>query len=114
MAKQLRWSKELVKFPKENLPRQAYQVSEALLEKGATKPGRKKSNRWGFKVSTREDLWNWVNMADLFRIKGVAQVNLLTFKGRQEVRYRDRNYGTRMAGELTCSFGKTQEEKRLG
>lgn len=82
---------------------------DALLEKGATKAGRKSIAE----VSNIDEgkILDWVNMADLFRIKGVASqfAELLKAAGVDTVK----ELRTRNAENLHAALIKTQEEKGL-
>lgn len=82
---------------------------EGLLEAGATKAGRKKlAEASGVDESK---ILTWVNMADLFRIKGVGSqfAELLKATGVDTVKeLRNRN-----AANLHEALTKTQEEKGL-
>jgi len=82
---------------------------EGLLEKGASKSGRKSSAE----ASGIDEgkILDWVNMADLFRIKGVASqfAELLKAAGVDTVKeLRNRN-----AENLHAALKKTQEEKGI-
>lgn len=82
---------------------------EALLEKGATRSGRKSiADESGIDESK---ILDWVNMADLFRIKGVASqfAELLKASGVDTVKeLRNRN-----AENLHAKLIEVQEEKKL-
>jgi predicted flap endonuclease-1-like 5' DNA nuclease len=82
---------------------------EGLLEKGASKSGRKSiAEASGIDEGK---ILDWVNMADLFRIKGVASqfAELLKAAGVDTVKeLRNRN-----AENLHAALTKTQEEKGL-
>ncbi|TFV97637.1 DUF4332 domain-containing protein [Algoriphagus kandeliae] len=82
---------------------------EGLLEKGATKSGRQKlAEATGLDAS---QILKWVNMADLFRINGIASqfAELLKAAGVDTVKeLRNRN-----AENLHAALVKTQEEKGL-
>lgn len=82
---------------------------EGLLEKGATKAGRKAlAEASGIDEGK---ILDWVNMADLFRINGVAGqfAELLKAAGVDTVKeLRNRN-----AENLHAALTKTQEEKGL-
>lgn len=82
---------------------------EGLLEKGATKSGRKSiAEASGIDEGK---ILDWVNMADLFRINGVASqfAELLKAAGVDTVKeLRNRN-----AENLHAALTKTQEEKGL-
>ncbi|WP_297337740.1 DUF4332 domain-containing protein [Algoriphagus sp.] len=82
---------------------------EGLLEKGASKAGRK-----SIAESSGIDegkILDWVNMADLFRINGVASqfAELLKAAGVDTVK----ELRTRNAENLHAALVKTQEEKGL-
>ncbi|MFT5771723.1 MAG: putative flap endonuclease-1-like 5' DNA nuclease [Algoriphagus sp.] len=82
---------------------------DALLEKGATKPERKSiAEASGIDEGK---ILDWVNMADLFRIKGVASqfAELLKAAGVDTVK----ELRTRNAENLYAALVKTQEEKGL-
>lgn len=82
---------------------------EGLLEKGATKSGRKAIAE-ASGIDERKIL-DWVNMADLFRINGVASqfAELLKATGVDTVKeLRNRN-----AENLHAALTKTQAEKGL-
>jgi predicted flap endonuclease-1-like 5' DNA nuclease len=82
---------------------------EGLLEKGATKSGRKTiADASGISESK---ILDWVNMADLFRINGIASqfAELLKGAGVDTVKeLRNRN-----ADNLHAALVKTQDEKGL-
>jgi predicted flap endonuclease-1-like 5' DNA nuclease len=82
---------------------------EGLLEKGATKSGRKAiADASGI---SEGKILDWVNMADLFRISGIASQfgELLKAAGVDTVKeLRNRN-----AENLHAALVKTQEEKGL-
>ena len=82
---------------------------EGLLEAGASKAGRKKlAEASGIDESK---ILTWVNMADLFRINGIASqfAELLKAAGVDTVKeLRNRN-----AENLHAALTKTQEEKGL-
>lgn len=82
---------------------------ESLLEKGATKSGRKKiAEESGIDEGK---ILDWVNMADLFRIKGVASqfAELLKASGVDTVKeLRNRN-----AENLHAKLVEVQEEKKI-
>ncbi len=82
---------------------------EGLLEKGATKAGRK-SIAEGSGIDEGKIL-DWVNMADLFRINGVASqfAELLKAAGVDTVK----ELRTRNPENLHAALTKTQEEKGL-
>lgn len=82
---------------------------EGLLEKGCTKAGRKAiANDSGLDESK---ILNWVNMADLFRIKGIGSqfAELLKASGVDTVKeLRNRN-----AANLHAKLAEVQEEKKI-
>jgi predicted flap endonuclease-1-like 5' DNA nuclease len=82
---------------------------EGLLEKGASKSGRKAiAEASGISESK---ILDWVNMADLFRINGVASqfAELLKAAGVDTVK----ELRTRNPENLHAALTKTQEEKGL-
>lgn len=82
---------------------------EKLLEKGCTKAGRKELA--GITELNESKILTWVNMADLFRIKGVAGqfAELLKATGVDTVKeLRNRN-----AANLHEALVKTQAEKNI-
>ncbi len=82
---------------------------EGLLEKGATRAGRKAIAEASGIDEGR--ILDWVNMADLFRIKGVASqfAELLKAAGVDTVK----ELRTRNPENLHAALTKTQEEKGL-
>lgn len=82
---------------------------EGLLEKGCTKAGRKTiASDSGIDESK---ILNWVNMADLFRIKGIGSqfAELLKASGVDTVKeLRNRN-----AANLHAKLVEVQEEKKI-
>lgn len=82
---------------------------EGLLEKGATRSGRKAIAEASGIDEGR--ILDWVNMADLFRINGVASqfAELLKAAGVDTVK----ELRTRNAENLHVALTKTQEEKGL-
>ncbi len=82
---------------------------EGLLETGATRAGRKKlADETGL---SEKKILEWVNMADLFRIKGVASqfAELLKASGVDTVKeLRNRN-----AENLYAKLVEVQEEKKI-
>ena len=82
---------------------------EGLLEKGATKAGRKAIAE-GSGIDEGKIL-DWVNMADLFRINGIGSqfAELLKAAGVDTVK----ELRTRNAENLHAALTKTQEEKGL-
>ncbi|MEB2774266.1 DUF4332 domain-containing protein [Algoriphagus sp. D3-2-R+10] len=94
---------------KEKLSTAGISTVEGLLEKGASKAGRKAiANASGLDESK---ILVWVNMADLFRINGVASqfAELLKAAGVDTVK----ELRTRNAENLYTALVKTQEEKGL-
>ena len=94
---------------KEKLAAAGISTVEGLLEKGASKPGRKAiAEASGLDESK---ILVWVNMADLFRINGVASqfAELLKAAGVDTVK----ELRTRNAENLHAALVKTQEEKGL-
>lgn len=82
---------------------------EGLLEKGATKSGRKAiAEASGIDEGK---ILDWVNMADLFRINGIASqfAELLKAAGVDTVK----ELRTRNPENLQAALTKTQEEKGL-
>ena len=83
--------------------------TDTLLEKGKTKKGRQEISE---KCDLSEKLvLKWVNMADLFRVKGVGQEysELLERSGVDTVKeLRNRN-----AANLTAKMAEVNEEKSL-
>lgn len=82
---------------------------EGLLEKGATKAGRKSvAESSGIDEGK---ILDWVNMADLFRISGIGSqfAELLKAAGVDTVK----ELRTRNAENLHAALTKTQEEKGL-
>ncbi|MBW6533959.1 MAG: DUF4332 domain-containing protein [Mariniphaga sp.] len=94
---------------KEKLAGAGVKTVEGLLEAGATKSGRKK-----LAADSGIDegkILDWVNMADLFRIKGIASqfAELLKAAGVDTVKeLRNRN-----AGNLHTKLVEVQEEKKI-
>jgi len=94
---------------KEKLAAAGVTTVEGLLEKGASKAGRKAiADAAGLDESK---VLVWVNMADLFRINGVASqfAELLKAAGVDTVK----ELRTRNAENLHAALVKTQEEKGL-
>ncbi len=82
---------------------------EKLLDKGCTKAGRKElAALTGLEESK---ILEWVNMADLFRIKGIGRQfsELLKAAGVDTVK----ELRTRKSENLHAALVKTQEEKRI-
>lgn len=94
---------------KEKLAVAGISTVEGLLEKGASKPGRKAiAEASGLDESK---ILVWVNMADLFRVNGIASqfAELLKAAGVDTVK----ELRTRNAENLHAALAKTQEEKGL-
>lgn len=94
---------------KDKLAAAGISTVEGLLEKGASKSGRKAiADATGLDESK---ILVWVNMADLFRINGVASqfAELLKAAGVDTVK----ELRTRNAENLHAALVKTQEEKGL-
>jgi predicted flap endonuclease-1-like 5' DNA nuclease len=94
---------------KDKLAAAGISTVEGLLEKGASKSGRKLiSESSGVDASK---ILDWVHMADLFRINGVASqfAELLKEAGVDTVK----ELRTRNAENLHVALIKTQEEKGL-
>jgi len=82
---------------------------EQLLEAGASKPGRKKlAETTGIDESS---ILKWVNMADLFRVKGIGQEysELLEASGVDTVK----ELSTRNATNLHAKMQAVNEQKKL-
>lgn len=94
---------------KEKLATAGISTVEGLLEKGASKSGRKAIAEASGLDAGR--ILDWVNMADLFRINGVASqfAELLKAAGVDTVK----ELRTRNAENLHAALVKTQEEKGL-
>lgn len=93
----------------EKLAAAGVKTVEGLLEAGATKAGRKKLAA-GSDIDEGKIL-DWVNMADLFRIKGIASqfAELLKAAGVDTVKeLRNRN-----AENLYAKLVEVQEEKKI-
>lgn len=109
MAQQITMIESIGPVFKEKLAAAGVTTVEGLLEKGASKAGRKSiAEASGVDESK---ILTWVNMADLFRIKGVASqfAELLKAAGVDTVKeLRNRN-----PENLHAALVKTQEEKGL-
>lgn len=84
-------------------------TTEALLKRGATRSGRKQlADEVGF---TTQQILEWVNRADLFRVKGVGEEysDLLEAAGVDTVK----ELRTRNAANLTVSMAEVNRKKRL-
>lgn len=109
MANKIQDIEGIGKVFSETLAKQGITKVEQLLETGASKTGRKK-----LAEATKIDeklILKWVNMADLFRIKGVGSEfsELLEAAGVDTVKeLRNRN-----AENLHAALVKVQEEKKL-
>ena len=93
----------------EKLAKAGVKTVEGLLEAGATKSGRKKiADASGLDES---NILVWVNMADLFRIKGVASqfAELLKAAGVDTVK----ELRTRNAENLHAKLVEVQAEKKI-
>lgn len=83
--------------------------TDTLLERGCTKSGRKEiAEQSGISESV---ILKWVNMADLFRIKGVGSeyAELLECGGVDTVK----ELATRNAENLAAKLAEVNEEKKL-
>ena len=109
MAKPITMIESIGPVMKEKLAAAGVNSVEGLLEKGATKAGRKAiAEASGLDEGK---ILDWVNMADLFRIDGVGSqfAELLKAAGVDTVKeLRNRN-----AENLHAALVKTQEEKGL-
>lgn len=84
-------------------------TTEGLLEAGATKKGRKDlADATGI---DEKKILRWVNMADLFRVKGVGEqyTDLLEAAGVDTVK----ELATRRADNLTAKMAEVNAEKNL-
>lgn len=84
-------------------------TTEALLKRGATRAGRKQlAEETGF---TSHQILEWVNRADLFRVKGVGEEysDLLEAAGVDTVK----ELRTRNAANLTVKMTEINQKKRL-
>ncbi len=109
MAKKITEIEGIGPVYQEKLAKAGITTVEGLLEKGASKSGRKKiAEESGLDESK---ILVWVNMADLFRIKGVASqfAELLKAAGVDTVKeLRNRN-----AENLHAKLVEVQEEKKI-
>ena len=83
--------------------------SDALLEAGCTRPGRKElAQQTGI---SEKQLLGWVNMVDLFRVKGIGAeyAELLECSGVDTVR----ELATRNAENLAAKCAQVNEDKKL-
>ncbi|MHA7128647.1 DUF4332 domain-containing protein [Algoriphagus namhaensis] len=109
MAQQITMIESIGPVYKEKLAAAGVSTVEGLLEKGASKSGRKAIAEASGIAEGK--ILDWVNMADLFRIKGVGPqfAELLKAAGVDTVKeLRNRN-----AANLHAALVKTQEEKGL-
>jgi predicted flap endonuclease-1-like 5' DNA nuclease len=84
-------------------------TTEALLRRAATRSGRKRlSDETGF---TTQQILEWVNRADLFRVKGVGEEysDLLEIAGVDTVK----ELRTRNAANLTAKMIEVNKKRRL-
>jgi predicted flap endonuclease-1-like 5' DNA nuclease len=109
MAKKITEIEGIGPVYQEKLARAGVKTVEGLLEAGASKTGRKKiAEESGIDESK---ILDWVNMADLFRIKGVASqfAELLKAAGVDTVK----ELRTRNAENLHAKLVEVQEEKKI-
>lgn len=109
MAKPITMIESIGPVMKEKLAAAKITSVEGLLEKGATKAGRKEIAEASGIAEGK--ILDWVNMADLFRIDGVGSqfAELLKAAGVDTVKeLRNRN-----PENLQVALAKTQEEKGL-
>jgi len=109
MAQQITMIESIGPAFKEKLAQAGVTTVEGLLEKGASKAGRKAiAEASGI---SEGKILDWVNMADLFRIKGVGSqfAELLKAAGVDTVK----ELRTRNAANLHAALVKTHEEKGL-
>lgn len=109
MAKKITEIEGIGPVYQEKLASAGVKTVEGLLEAGATKAGRKKiAEESGLDES---QILVWVNMADLFRIKGVASqfAELLKAAGVDTVK----ELRTRNAENLHAKLVEVQEEKKI-
>lgn len=109
MAKKITEIEGIGPVYQEKLASAGVKTVEGLLEAGATKAGRKKIAEES--VLDESQILVWVNMADLFRIKGVASqfAELLKTAGVDTVKeLRNRN-----AENLHAKLVEVQEEKKI-
>jgi predicted flap endonuclease-1-like 5' DNA nuclease len=96
-------------FYAEKLAAAGIKTTEALLKEGASRAGRKKiADETGI---DDKRILRWVNMADLFRIKGVGEEysDLLEAAGVDTVK----ELATRNAANLTAKMAEVNEAKKL-
>lgn len=109
MAKKITEIEGIGPVYQEKLASAGVKTVEGLLEAGATKAGRKKiAEESGLDES---QILVWVNMADLFRIKGIASqfAELLKAAGVDTVK----ELRTRNAENLHAKLVEVQEEKKI-
>ena len=109
MAKKITEIEGIGPVYQEKLATAGVKTVEGLLEAGASKTGRKKiAEESGIDESK---ILDWVNMADLFRIKGVASqfAELLKAAGVDTVK----ELRTRNAENLHAKLVEVQEEKKI-
>ena len=109
MAKKITEIEGIGPVYQEKLASAGVKTVEGLLEAGATKAGRKKIAEES--VLDESQILVWVNMADLFRIKGVASqfAELLKAAGVDTVK----ELRTRNAENLHAKLVEVQEEKKI-
>lgn len=109
MAKPITMIESIGPVMKEKLAAAGVTSVEGLLEKGASKSGRKAIAEASGIAEGK--VLDWVNMADLFRIDGVGSqfAELLKAAGVDTVK----ELRTRNAANLHAALAKTQEEKGL-
>lgn len=109
MAKPITMIESIGPVMKEKLAAAGVTSVEGLLEKGASKSGRKAIAEASGIAEGK--ILDWVNMADLFRIDGVGSqfAELLKAAGVDTVK----ELRTRNAANLHAALAKTQEEKGL-
>ena len=93
----------------EKLTADGIKDTDTLLEKGKTKKGRTEiAEKCGI---SEKLILKWVNMADLFRVKGVGQeyAELLECAGVDTVK----ELRNRRADNLTAKMAEVNEEKKL-
>ena len=109
MGKQITMIESIGPVMKDKLAAAGISTVEGLLDKGASKSGRKAiADASGLDAGK---ILDWVNMADLFRINGIASqfAELLKAAGVDTVK----ELRTRNPENLHAALVKTQEEKCL-
>lgn len=109
MGKQITMIESIGPVMKDKLAAAGISTVEGLLDKGASKSGRKAiADASGLDAGK---ILDWVNMADLFRINGIASqfAELLKAAGVDTVK----ELRTRNPENLHAALVKTQEEKGL-